>query len=183
MQLNNSLRGRTTQDRILTSIVDRLISEIDELDKSNCWLSDQPIPISIPGGRYAVTVSLGPGRFPSEFFAGGGSDTLVEDGALVITPLVVATSDRPRRKWRKIAGEHRIGDAPSLLYFKHGILKALLADSEWEPHDGDKPLLRDMLSPLSCDQPHDVPVGETLASAMQMRFSTVFDWDLAGGGQ
>lgn len=76
MPLNNSLRGRTTQDRILASIVGRLIAQIDELDESNCWLTDQPIPVSIPGGRLAVTVSLGPGRFPAEFFAGGGADTL-----------------------------------------------------------------------------------------------------------
>lgn len=180
MPLNNSLRGQTTQDHILTSIVERLISQFDELDESNCWLTDQPIPISIPGGRLAVTVSLGPGRFPAEFFAGGGADTLVEDGSLVITPLVVTPADRPRRKWRKIMGAERAGDAPSLLYIKHGILKALLADPDWEPDDGDKPLLRDMLSPLSCDDPHDVPVGETVATAMRMRFSIVFDWDLSG---
>ena len=49
----------------------------------------------------------------------------------------------------------------------------------WEPSVDDRPLLRDMLSPLSCDSPHDVAVGETIATAMQIKFSTVFDWDLA----
>lgn len=183
MPIDPTKRGRCTQDEILFSVVNRLIVSIKELNDQNCWLSDQPIPITIPGGRHACTVSLGPGRFPAEFFTGGGTETLVEDGSIVVTPLVVNAIDRPRRKWKKIAGGDSENSAPSCLYFKHAILKALLGidkESEeiWEPQNGDKPLLRDMLSPLSCDAPHDVAVGETVATAMQIKFSTVFDWDL-----
>jgi hypothetical protein len=185
LAIDPTLRGRCTQDAILLSIIARLIDSIDELNDQNCFLVDQPVPLSLPGGRYGCTVCLGPGRFPSEFFGGAGSDTLVEDGSVIVTPLVVTPVDRPRRKWKKIADDDRDGatGAPSLLYFKHAILKALLGrDKEtgeiWEPHTDEKPLLRDMLSPLSCDQPHDVAIGETVAAAMQIRFSTVFDWDI-----
>lgn len=177
MSLDNSLRGKTTQERILTSIVDRLIDQIEELDEGNCFLSDQPVPISMPKGRYAVTVSMGPGSFPHEFFGGAGDETVVEDGSVVVTPIVVSTADRPRQKWKKITGATRTGDTPSVMYFKREILKAMLSPG-WEPHDGDQPLLRDMLSPVSADQPQDVHVGETMGVASQIKFSTVFDWDL-----
>lgn len=184
MAIDPTKRDGCTQDEILLAIVERLINAIGELNDQNCWLADQPIPLSIPGGRFACTVSLGSGRFPNEFFAGGGHDTLVEDGSIVITPLVVNAADRPRRKWRKIVGGDSACGAPSCLYFKHAILKALLGRDAstgevWQPNADERPLLRDMLSPLSCDSPHDVAVGDTVATAMQMKFSTVFDWDLA----
>lgn len=176
--LNLALRSRTHQSDILSSIVARLIDQVDELTEDTCWLTDQPIPVTMPAGRYAVTVSIGGGRFPSEFFTGGGADTLTEDGSVVITPLVVTPADRPRRKWKKLVNGSQPGDAPTLLYFKHAILQSLLADPEWEPQQGDQPLLRDMLSPIACDPPRDVRVGETVAAAMQMTFSTVFDWSI-----
>lgn len=183
MPLNNTQRSRTDQVTILTSIVDRLIDQIEELTVETCWLSDQPIPISLPQGRFAVTVSVGAGRFPNEFFAGGGVDTLTEDGQIIICPLIVNTGDRPRRKWKKITGNDALGEtgnaSPSILYFKQEILKALLADNDWEPNNGTAPILRDMISPISCDDPRDVPIGETIATAMKIRFSTVFDWDLS----
>ena len=178
MTLDNGSRGKTTQDKILLSIVERLIDQIDDLNEANCWLSDQPIPVSIPGGRFAVTVSMGNGNFPHEFFTGSGTETLVEDGSIVITPIVAVVSDRPRQKWRKITGPTQSGDTPSILYFKHAILKALLADNSWEPSFDNVPILRDMLAPISVDGPQDVRVGETMAAASQMRFSVVFDWDL-----
>lgn len=169
-------RGRTDQSLILRSIRDRLIEEIDEVSEETCWVSDQPVPVSMPAGRIAITVSMGPGRFPSEFFAGGGSDTLTEDGSIIVCILSVRADDRPRRAWRKIAGTE--SDTPSLLRLKRDVLAALLGSRDWEPHSGDKPLLRDMLSPLSATEPRDVPVGETVAGAVKVTFSTVFDWQL-----
>lgn len=172
-----TLRGKVNQVDILTSIVERLIDQIDELNENTCWLSDQPIPLTMPGGRYAVTVSMGAGRYMGELFGGGGHDTTGEDGSVVITPLVVSPADRVRRKWKKIAAAENIGDVPSILYFKTEILKAMLGDG-WEPQTVDRFLCRSMISPLSCDAPRDVRVGETMATASQIVFSTVFDWDL-----
>lgn len=173
------IRDRCTQDEILISVVKRLIDSIPEfLNDQTCFLSDQPIPLAIIGGRYTVTVSAGSGKFPHEFFTGGGVNTTTEQASIVVTPLVVTPQDRPRRKFRKIVG----GDdnsPPSLLFFKHAILKSLLSPS-WEPksEDGERLVLRDMLSPVSADDPRDVRVGETVAAAMQIRFATTFDWNL-----
>lgn len=169
---------QTDQVYILESIVDRLIASIEELTDDNCFLSDQPVPVTLPGGRYAVTVSMGGGNFPHEYFTGGGIDTLVDDGSVVITAVVATSADRPRRAWKKIgSSEPQAGDAPTLLYFKREVLKALLVD--WEPvHEGAS-ILRDMIAPLGYDGPHDVRVGQMAACAMQMRFSTAFDWDLS----
>ena len=170
-------RDRTTQDVILEAIVERLISTIPELNDQTCWVSDQPIPNTLPQGKFAVTVSMGAGRFPAEFFAGGGSSTVTEDGSVVITIILATTLDRPKRAWRRIVGGSS-ANMPSLLSFKLAILKSLLAGT-WEPKADGQPILRDLIAPLSCDDPRDVQIGETIGSAMQMRFSTVFDWRLS----
>jgi len=175
MPIDPSLRGQTNQEPILDSIVARLIDQIEDYNDQTCFVSDQAIPITLPGGRIACTVSMGPGRFPSEFFAGGGADTLTEDGSIVITPILAINLDRPRRARRKIVGQD--DQTKGLLYYKGAILRALFA-STWEPSAGAQPLLRDMLSPLSCDDPQDVQIGKTMATAFKMRVSTVFDWRL-----
>ncbi|MCD0459102.1 hypothetical protein [Roseiconus lacunae] len=169
---------RTDQIEILHAITERLISSIDLLNDSNCWLSDQAVPGSMPAGRFAVTVSVGAGRFPHEYFDGGGVDTLTEDGAIVITPIVSSPADRPKRAWKTIGGRAQRGDAPTLIQLKQLILKAMLSE-DWEPtNESGDAILRDMISPLDSSAPADVRVGETVAIAMQIRFSTAFDWSL-----
>jgi hypothetical protein len=170
-----SLRGQTLQEPILQAITARLIGQIEDYNDQNCFISDQAIPITLPGGRIACTVSVGSGRFPNEFFAGGGADTLTEDGSIVITPMLVINLDRPRRASRKIVD--RDDQTKGLLYYKWAILRALFSHP-WEPTRGEQPLLRDMLSPISCDDPQDAKIGETVATVMKMRISTVFDWRL-----
>jgi len=175
MSIDPTLRGQTTQDAIFRSVVARLIDQIVDYNDQTCFISDQAIPITLPGGRIGCTVSLGPGRFPAEFFGGGGHDTLTEDGSIVITPILAINLDRPRRAGRKIVDQD--DHTKGLLYYKQAILRALFA-FPWEPTLVDQPLLRDTLSPISCDDPQDVQIGETNAIAMKMRISTVFDWRL-----
>jgi len=173
--IDPTLRGQTIQEPILEAIAARLIDQIEDYNDQNCFICDQAIPISLPGGRIGCTVSIGPGRFPSEFFGGGGHDTLTEDGSVVITPILAINLDRPRRARRKIV--ERDDQTKGLLFYKGAILRALFA-FPWEPSEGDQPLLRDLISPLSCDDPQDVAIGETMATAMKLRVSTVFDWRL-----
>jgi hypothetical protein len=184
MTINNALRNRANQADIVQSIINRLIDCVNGLSDQNCFLSDQPIPKALPGGRYGCTVSIGGGRFPHEFFGGGGVDTLTEEGSVIVTPIVITAVDRPYQKLRRILGtktDHRV---PGIVYFKTQILRALLA-SDWEPNiptdqpSVEAPLLRDMLSLISADEPHDAMIGESEATAMQIRFATVFDWDLS----
>lgn len=174
--IDSSLRGSTTQERILLSIAQRLIAQIPVFTDQNCWVSDDPVPLSHPGGNEFCTVSFGSGTFADEFFAGAGDDTLTEMGSIVVAPTVPMTGQRVRRRSRRIAndptGQH-------LSNRKRQILTALLADG-WEPADGEKPLLRDMMSPKSCTAPGEVVIGEAKMLQIQLSFSTVFDWDLSG---
>lgn len=165
--------GKANQIDICNAIVSQLISAVDDFSDTNCFITDQPIPRALPSGRIACTVSIGSGQFPHEFFAGGGIDTLTESGSVVVTPIVVAKSDRPYRKTRKIVGD-KDDSVFNMLDLKRQVLAALLK-TDWEASLG---YLRDMISPISADDPHDVPIGETMATAMKIRFAVTFDWEL-----
>jgi hypothetical protein len=175
--LDPSLRGPVTQDLILIAFVDRLRDQIGEYNDQNCWETDDPIPLSHPGGNEFCTVSFGDGQFPGEFFAGGGSDTLTEAGSVIIAPTVPLQGDRPRRRRRRLVGEIDDPDKRTLLERKREILKALFA-SDWEPASDDQPLLRDLPSPVACSAPAEVTVGEALMLQMRISIQTVFDWDI-----
>lgn len=172
--IDSSLRGQTTQDEILIAFVDRLRDQIEEYNEQNCWESDDPVPLSHPGGSELCTVSFGPGQFPGEFFSGAGSDTLTEAASIIVAPTVPLTGDRPRRRARRI---HKDPDGRSLLHRKRQVLAALFG-SPWEPHLDGQPLLRDMPSPGRCTQPGEVMVGDARMLQIQITIQTVFDWDL-----
>lgn len=173
--LDPSLRGRITQDQILTAIADRLLEKIEIYTDANCWISDDPVPLSHPSGDEFCTVSLGSGSFVSELFDGAGADTLTEMGSVIIAPTVPIRGDRPRRRRRRISSDP---DGKSLLNRKYLILKALFSE-EWEPADGVQPLLRDMPHPVSCSQPGEVHVGDATMLQLRIVIQTTFDWDLA----
>lgn len=176
MTIDPTLRGRTTQEKILTAIVDRLIDKIDRLNDQNCILADQAIPVNVPGGRFIVTVSPGSGSFVGQMFAGAGADTLSEDGSAIITPIVIQNLDRPRQSRRRLVGtdDQTLG----LYEWKAEILSALFGYDDWEPADDDQPLLREQLAPLRCDAPADVQIASATATAMKIIVSTVFDWQV-----
>ncbi|MFG0261525.1 MAG: hypothetical protein ACF788_03965 [Novipirellula sp. JB048] len=172
--IDSSLRGQISQDEILIAIVDRLRDQIDDYNDQNCWESDDPVPISHPGGNELCTVSFGPGQYPAEFFGGGGADTLTEVGSVIIAPTVPLQGDRPRRRSRRI---HKDPDGRSLLHRKRQILSALFG-SEWEPSLAGQPLLRDMPSPIRCTPPGEVHIGDARMLQIQLSVQTIFDWSL-----
>jgi N-formylglutamate amidohydrolase len=53
------LRSTSHSGRDLIAIRDRLRSAIDVLNDSNCFVTDQPIPMHMPNGAYCVTVAPG----------------------------------------------------------------------------------------------------------------------------
>ena len=177
MTIDPVKRGATTQDLILTAIVDRLINQIAEYNDQNCWESDDPVPLSHPGGYEFCTVSFGAGNFPHEFFTGGGAETLTEAGSVTIAPTVTLTGDRPRRRRRRLTSDT---DGRNLINRKLQILKALFGSS-WEPADGDQPLLRDLPSPVNCSAPAEVMIGEARMLQLRLTIATTFDWDLSDG--
>ena len=171
--INSSLRGRTVQPKIVSAVVERLRAVVPGYNDQNCFESDQPVPAAFSGGRECCTVSIGAGSFPHEFFAGAGSATLVEDGSLIITPMIEVRTDR---SWRQ---KNQLLDGRGLLERKRQILVALFGTPDWEPADGAQPLLRDLLAPLRSSQPGEVMVGEARMVALQLSVQTVFDWDLS----
>jgi len=175
--LDSTQRGRATQKQILQAVVDRLIDYVDDYNTQNCFVSDQAVPSHFMGGRDFCTVSPGSGRFPTEFFTGAGTNSLVEDATIVITPGMVRRLDKPHKKDLVI-----VDLADSLVERKRQVLAAMVLDA-WEPAIGTQPLTRDMLSPVSATAPGDVRVGETEMIALQLTFSTVFDWLLEGDGE
>lgn len=86
--ISSAHRGRTVQPKIVTAVVEGLRAAVPGYNDQNCFESDQPVPAAFFGGRQCCTVSIGAGSFPHEFFAGAGSATLVEDGSLIITPMI-----------------------------------------------------------------------------------------------
>ena len=174
------LRSRATQDEILVAIRDRLRTAIDVLNDSNCFVTDQPIPLHMPGGAYCVTVTPGEGTFPFEFFVGGGNATLTEQGSVIITPMVCMKLDRPFRSEQALLLPDR-----GLLWWKRAILQALLVwdpsnfpGPSWEVTDPNgRPLLRSELQPIRASAPADVPDhGGWLG--MQMIFAMQWDWEM-----
>ncbi len=177
MTIDPTLRGQADQEHILQSIVERLIDKVERLNDQNCFLADQAIPITHPGGRYVVTVSMGAGSYVGQMFAGAGADTITEDGSVIITVILFNNLDRPRQSIRKIIG--RDDQAAGLIQWKKQILRALFGfDDRWEPTLGDQPLLREQIAPLRVDAPADVTVGEARGTAMKIIVSAVFDQKL-----
>lgn len=170
----SSLRGSTTQELILIAIVDRLRLTIENYNDQNCWESDDPVPTSHAGGDEFCTVSFGDGSFPSEFFSGGGHDTLTEMGSVIIAPTVPMRGDRPRRRRRRI---HADSEGVSLISRKRLILQSLFS-ADWEPSYESQPLLRDMPSPMRCTAPGEVMIGEAKYLQIRLTVQTTFDWTM-----
>lgn len=174
MEIDPTLRGKTTQDVILKAIAARLRSQLDGYTEQNCFEADQPFPLTHPGGDEICTVSIGGGNFDSQMWEGGGTDTLVDHGTIIVCPIIAARSRRPKNVAKQL-----YDGSESLVNRKHQVLKALL-DPTWEPYDENtgQPYLRDLLAPNGYTSPQEVHIGEAKYIAMQVTFSTVFDWDL-----
>ena len=174
------LRSRATQDEILIVIRDRLRSAIQGLNDSNCFVTDQPIPLHLPNGGYCVTVSPGEGSYPAEFYSGGGNATLTEQGSLIVTPMVCMKLDRPFRSEQALLQVDR-----GLLWWKRSILQALLVwnandfpGAAWEVTASDgRPLVRNQLQPQRASAPADVP-DHSGWLGMQISFGMVWDWNV-----
>ncbi len=168
------------QDEIFIPIRDRLRGAIQGLNDSNCFVTDQPIPLHFPSGSYCVTVAPSEGSFSAEFYAGRGNATLTEQGSVIVTPMVCMKLDRPFRSEQALL-QPDLG----LLGWKRSILQALFVwdtsnfpGPAWEPTDANgRPLLRSQLQPRTATAPADVPEhGGWLG--MQLVFGMMWDWDL-----
>ena len=166
-------RTTATQIEILDSIVARLLTEIDEFSPGTCFLSLFPVPVPAPSGQIGAIIAPGGGSFDSDLEVLGGpvaADTSVtEAGSVTVLIFTRVQTDEVGHS------DLLLNDAAlGLLAMKKRVLKALLVD--WEPAVGDRNLLRDMLSPVSCSDPdYDEPKR---VGSISLTFNTTFDWDL-----
>jgi hypothetical protein len=179
--LDLTKRGYATQDEILEAFRDRLREACPGCTDLTCFISDQPIPIIIPGGSHCVTIAAGKGSFDQQMFANAGHACLNEDTQIIISPLIQINLDRVPQSERALIAS----DRGLVKVWKRNILRTLiLADPDlgrqsqhWEPAKGDRPLCRDQIRPLYVSEPADVP-GHSGWTGLHITFSVSFDWDL-----
>lgn len=180
--LDYSKRNTATQADILIAFRDRLITDCPGLTDLSCFISDQPIPNSIPGGGYCVTVSMGDGTFDQQLFLGAGAVTLCEESQIIVTVLSQIVLDRIPQAEKAMLDE----DRGLVANWKRNILRTLLLNDPsagpeskpWEPAKGDKPLCRNFPRPTHASSPGDVP-GKAGWIGCQITFAVDFDWDLS----
>lgn len=171
-------RKYATQMEVLQTIRDRLIAAVPAYTPANCFILDQPIPLELPIGREACTITPGNGQFVESMFAGSGFNTLTENATTVVTPLVRQVRDKVRTADRALLSQE-----DGLLQRKWEILRALLEDdfdlSIYQATTKNyRWLLREQLSVRYADPPGFTQVGKYQMMGMSMTFNTPFDWGL-----
>jgi len=176
--MTKNTRKYATQMEVLEAIRDRLIEAVPAYTPGNCFILDQPIPVELPIGREACTISPGTGQFVENMFAGSGFNTLTENATTVVTPMVRQVRDKPREAMVALLSQE-----DGLLQRKWDILRALLeADYDLSIYDQQldmtRWLLREQLSIRYADPPGFTQVGQYQFMGMSMTFNTPFDWGL-----
>ena len=181
-------RRFATQSEVLHAVVERLRSQISRYNEANCFISDQPVPSFFPSGREVCTVSPGAGQFGDALFTGAGIRTLTEDAQVIVTPLIRHKKDRAGQSEITLQSEY-----DGLLVRKGEILSALLyGDHDLEIEDerprtpeevAEQPvvmrkILRNQITPTSCQAPGEVRVGKYELTGMSINFAAPFDWAL-----
>jgi len=171
---------RATQQEIVEAVVNRLIDRIAELTDLNCNASDQREPVAWPQDRQCVIVSVGDGRYPEPFLAGGGASTICEQSTIDVTAWVNCRLDTA-----PYMHEALLNVTSGLWsYWKPAILRALLVSEDavgnviaWNPVSKDgMGLLRNQLAPAQCTAPRPDSSNDWLG--ITLSFAADFDWRL-----
>lgn len=184
--------SRTTQDEILLAFRDRLQTHAD-LNDSNCVISDQAVPISMPSGGIFVTVSPGGGRFPDRAWSGGHHATATENGSIIVGIYLPNMADKPGNRHMGLLGRKSVASPKptdkrkSIMAWKQIVLSKLLVEDPakgpgspiWIPTKNGKPILRDCPIPTSSTDALDVP-EHTGWIGLQLTFAVTWDWYLYG---
>lgn len=175
---SNASRSRATPRQILDSFLDR-IQQVSEFRSGIAFISDQPIPISMPLGKLAISVSWAEGQFDQGLFESGGIEQLATESQVVIGVFVSNNRERPGRSNSPIL------DDGGIVARVEQLLKILLVadpskgrrSQQWEPTRNGVPLLRSCPRPAGFSQPSDVP-GHIGWLGVLLRFTVEFDWEL-----
>jgi hypothetical protein len=184
------LRRNANLVTILASYANRL-REHPKLNEQNVVVSDQAIPLVMPGGRFCISVSFGSATFPRAAWDGGHHATATCDGKVVIGIYQQVMLDRPGRSEAALLHDE------SILKWLQVVLSMLTVASPrsrersqaWEPwielsdvpgsdqYDWVYPALREIPVPTDYSAVADVP-GHSGWIGMQINFACKWDWDL-----
>ena len=164
--------AQTDQADVLTAIRDRLISQIEDLNESTCFITLEPVPpmVGSVGGEF-VTVCPDNGQFADGVFEGAGEAFLEEDGGVIVSAFARIRLDRNER------AEYALTEASRglLKVWKPAILKALSGQQLTDAGGND--ILDNLLQPAGFSKPKIAPESDLIG--FSLHFNTDFDWDLS----
>lgn len=160
-------RVASTQAEVLEAIVERLISQIEQLADNTCFLSLTPEPPVNVSQNLFVTVAPLAGTFGEGEFEGGGENVTFERAGVVVTIFSAIKLDRVAHAAEILLDKNR-----GLLEWKRKILRTL-AGHDPTVEGGDETLTELVTpldsSPITYDGKH---------ARLMLTFSTDIDWDL-----
>jgi len=158
-------------ETIFDSIVNRLISELPGVaTPSNCYHTIDPSDGAAPApGELNFAVSPLAGDADEGYFEGGGLAQLFIRGGFVVRLVSPIALDSQGRSAEALGHRSR-----GLWRVARLVVKAL-ANPEWSPTDaGGNEIVRDII----CPRGYAFEQGDGF-SAMELRFSLNFDWDVS----
>jgi hypothetical protein len=161
---------KTTPDKVLLAVEERLIDQIDDASESSTWIStlpDRPEPpqLSSDGG---YEISMTGGVFEPAEIGGGGVDSMhVSNCQLIVTIHTIVLLDESSRD-KDFLTHREIG----VLIRMTKVMKALAAHML---QDGGVDILAQAIYPVQFVIPPHTEKGGGYNSA---HFSLEFDWDL-----
>ena len=160
----------TDQSTIINAVLKRLITEVAELNESNCVIPEDDDSPQIPR-QSSILVAVSPmgGQFDDGWFEGGAADQCHEHSGVLVTVWSQIKLDTPGRRTSAMLEINR-----GLMPWKKKILKALAGHRLLD--DNGNELLTELMAPRDSRFPRRSSDGECVGVAIS--FATDFLWDL-----
>jgi hypothetical protein len=161
----------TTKTEIAQAIVDRLVDQVAEFNRTTLFLSIAPDPDDLPSIQHNLfgTVAVSAGNFDEAVFVGGGQNTVFYNGSIAVTIFSKIQTGRPGVSTDLVSDRAR-----GLWEIERKVLRALAGHAIQNP-DGD-PIGTEYLQPLSDSDARREDVTKT--GDLQVVFALAFEWDL-----
>lgn len=161
-------RVDTTQSKVVSAIVDLLITNVPNLTDKTCFLSLYPDPPAALSDNLWITVSIWSGTFPPEFQDGGGAHQVTEDAGVLVKVFSRMKTDRVGHDVNAL-----IDEARGLLTIKGQVIRALAGQ---DPLFERNLILRDLIKIKSATAPEKSSEFDGFTE-ISILISTVFDHD------
>jgi hypothetical protein len=153
---------------ILTSVVDRLRSEVPGCNEATCYLALNPDAIGNSPGDHIFVVAPMSGQFDEGMWDGGGLEQLTANGGIIVKIHCPILLDDHTKEAALLTDEKL-----SIIRKANKVI-GVLCDPEWSPTKDNNELTRNPLSPsgYTIDRDSFGRVG-----GIELSFRCVFDWD------